>query len=162
MRDIDFDMIGLKAGLIGKGKKWTVHAVYNGSSGDTGFFNAYGGDPAYTSTLFSRNAYRENVDAWGLRGSYMIMKGLVLSGAYVDYGQSDTIGVVPNRTQRALATSDAKEFDLVLTWNPAQVKGLMLRTFYAHRVSEYDDFVAQGRKVDATMNHWRLIAAYNF
>lgn len=157
--ELDFDMIGLKAGLVGK--KWSFHGVYNSSSGDTAYLNSYGGDPAYTSTIFSRNAYRQDVDAWGLRFKYKIMKGLVFSAQYVDYGKSETLGVIPGFTQAAEPTSDASEWDLVLTWKPKQLKGLVVRTFYANRTSEYDDFMRpDGRKADATMSHWRLILAY--
>lgn len=159
--DLEFDMIGLKAGLVSK--KWTLHAMYNHSSGDTAFLSAYGGDPAYTSTLFSRNAYRKDVDAWGVKATYKIMPGLVFAAQYADYGKSDTLGIIPNFTQAARPTSDATELDLILTWKPKQVKGLMLRTFYVYRTSEYDDFVRpDGRKADANMSHWRLVAAYNF
>ncbi|MDJ0805987.1 MAG: OprD family outer membrane porin, partial [Gammaproteobacteria bacterium] len=56
---IDYNLFGLKAVL--KGKKWMTFAAYNKSNGDTGMYNSWGGDPAYTSSIFSRNAYRENV-----------------------------------------------------------------------------------------------------
>lgn len=162
--DLDYRLFGLKAGLIGAKKKWTLHALWNTSDGDTAFFNAFGGDPAYTSSIFSRNAYRKNVDAWGLRGSYMIMPGLRFVAGYFDYGQSETIGAVPNVTPAARPTSDATELDLVLVYQPKQVKGLMIKTFYVNRTSEYDDFVnpVTGKRADATMSHWRLILSYSF
>ncbi len=162
--DLDYNLFGLKAGLLGPKQKWAVHAFWNHSDGDTAFLNAFGADPAYTSSLFSRNAYRKDVDAWGLRGKYMIMPGLMFEAAYFDYGQSDTVGAVPNVSPVARPTSDANELDLILTWKPQQVKGLTLRTFYVNRTSEYDGFVnpVSGRKADATMSHWRLIATYQF
>jgi hypothetical protein len=162
--DLGYNLYGLKAGLLGAKQKWSLHALWNTSDGDTAFFNAFGADPAYTSSIFSRNAYRENVDAWGVRGKYMIIPGLVFMAAYFDYGKSDTIGAVPNLSPAAEPTSNANELDLVLTWKPKQVKGLMLRTFYANRTSEYDGFVnpVSGRQADATMSHWRLIASYQF
>jgi hypothetical protein len=162
--DLDYNLFGLKAGLIGPKKKWTAHLMWNHSDGDTAFFNAYGGDPAYTSSIFSRNAYRKDVDAWGLRASYAIIPGLRFMAAYFDYGQSDTNGAVPNVSPNARPTSDAKELDLVLTYKPQQVKGLTVRTFYVNRTSEYDDFVnpRTRNKADATMSHWRLILTYAF
>ncbi|MCF7988821.1 MAG: OprD family outer membrane porin [Thiohalocapsa sp.] len=162
--DLDYNLIGLKAGLIGPKKKWTAHAMYNHSSGDTAFFNAFGGDPAYTGSIFSRNAYRENVDAWGVRGSYEIIPGLRFMAAWFDYGQSETLGAVPNVTPLARPTSDATELDLVLDYKPKQIKGLGLRLFYVNRTSEYDGFVnpVSGNKADATMSHVRLIATYMF
>ncbi|MGB5733592.1 MAG: OprD family outer membrane porin [Thiohalocapsa sp.] len=162
--DLDYNLYGLKAGLLGAKKKWSLHALWNHSDGDTAFFNAFGADPAYTSSIFSRNAYRKDVDAWGLRGKYMIMPGLDFMAAYFDYGKSETVGAVPNVTPLALPTSNANELDLVLTWKPKQIKGLMLRTFYVNRTSEYDDFVnpRTNKQADATMSHWRLIAVYSF
>lgn len=162
--ELEYNLYGLKAGLLGPKKKWSFHAFWNHSDGDTAFLNSFGADPAYTSSIFSRNAYRENVDAWGVRGKYMIIPGLVFMAAYFDYGKSDTIGAVPNVSPAAEPTSNAQELDLVLTWKPKQVKGLMIRTFYVNRTSEYDDFVnpRSGVKADATMSHWRLIASYQF
>jgi len=162
--ELDYNLFGLQAGLIGPKKKWTAHVMWNQSDGDTAFLNAFGGDPAFTSSIFSRNAYRQDVSAWGLRASYAIMPGLRFMAAYFDYGQSETRGAVPNVSPNAEPTSDATELDLVLVWKPKQVKGLALKTFYVNRTSEYDDFVnpRSGIKADATMSHWRLIATYSF
>jgi hypothetical protein len=162
--DLDYNLFGLKAGLIGPKKKWTAHVMWNQSDGDTAFFNAFGGDPAFTSSIFSRNAYRKNVNAWGARASYAIMPGLRFVAGYFDYGKSETRGAVPNVTPNAAPTSNADEIDLVLVWKPKQVKGLALKTFYVNRTSEYDGFVnpRTGKKADATMSHWRLIATYSF
>jgi hypothetical protein len=162
--DLDYNMFGLKAGLIGPKKKWTAHVMWNSSDGDTAYFNAFGGDPAYTSSIFSRNAYRENVDAWGVRATYAIMPGLRFMVGYFDYGKSDTVGAVPNVAPIAKPTSNASELDVALTWKPQQVKGLTLRTFYVNRTSEYDDYFnpGNGKTADATMSHWRLIATYAF
>lgn len=162
--NLDYNLYGLKAGLLGAKKKWSIHALWNHSNGDSAFFNSFGADPAYTSSIFSRNGYRKDVDAWGLRGKYMIMPGLVFMAAYFDYGKSETAGAVPNVTPFALPTSNANELDLVLTWKPKQVKGLMIRTFYVNRTSEYDGFVnpQTNKQADATMSHWRLIASYSF
>ncbi|MEA3278972.1 MAG: hypothetical protein U9Q81_27500 [Pseudomonadota bacterium] len=159
---LDFNLIGLKAGLIGEKKKWSAHVVYNHSEGDSAFLNAYGSDPAYTSTIFSRNAYRKDVDAWGLRGMYKIMPGLVFKAQYMNYGKSDTVGLIPN-FGLASPNTDAYEWDLILAWKPKQVKGLTLKTFYANRISEYDGFVrADGKKADASQSHWRIIGVYSF
>lgn len=153
--NLDFSMFGLKAGVAGKG--WSAWGAFNSSSGDTAMLNAWGGDPAYTSTIFSRNAYRENVDAWGLGVKYKIMKNLTFVAKHMRYSQSDTAGF----GGAALPQDDANETDLVLIWKPKEVKGLMLKTFYANRTSEYDGIPAGGA-VDKTQSHWRVIAAYKF
>jgi hypothetical protein len=162
--ELDYSLFGLKAGVIGAKQQWTFHALWNSSDGDTAFFNAFGGDPAYTSSIFSRNAYRQQVDAWGLRGSYQIMPGLRFIAGYYDYGQSQTMGAVPNLSPLASPTSDARELDLVLVYKPKQFKGLMIKTFYVNRTSEYDDYInpISGKQADATMSHWRLMLAYSF
>ncbi|MES9822746.1 MAG: OprD family outer membrane porin, partial [Candidatus Thiodiazotropha sp.] len=67
---LDFDLFGLKAAL--GSKKWSVYAAVNSSGGDTAMLNAWGGDPAYTSSIFSRNEYRKNVDAYKIGASYKI------------------------------------------------------------------------------------------
>ncbi|MBK5931787.1 OprD family outer membrane porin [Halochromatium salexigens] len=162
--DLDYNLFGLKAGVIGPKKRWTAHVMWNQSNGDTAFLNAFGGDPAFTSSIFSRNAYRKDVNAWGLRASYQIMPGLRFMAAYFDYGQSETTGGVLNVTPAATPTKDAEEIDLALVYKPKQIKGLALKTFYVNRTSEYDGFVnpRTGNKADATMSHWRLIATYSF
>ena len=167
--ELDFAMYGAKA-KVGN-KKWSVYAAYNSSNNKTvatinlgsaqrysgGFFNAWGADPAYTSSLFSRNAYRQDVSAYKIGGSYKIMKGLKLMVSHADYGKSKTGaagggGVTPG----ALATNDATETDIVLVYKPT--KALMLKIFNAQRKSEYSDLSNLGRE----MNHTRAVASYNF
>lgn len=73
-----------------------------------------GYDPAYTSTTFSRNAYRENVNAWGVRGKYEFIKGLTFRADYVDYGKSDSVGSVGGVGEGLTAIDDAIEWYLTL------------------------------------------------
>lgn len=156
--DLDFDMFGLKVAL--GNKKWGAFAAYNDSSGDTAMLNAWGGDPGYTSSIFSRNEYRENVSAYKIGGRYKILKNLTLKGSYTDYGQSDTsapakvIKVGP--TGLVAPITDAKEVDVVLVWQAK--KNLMLKLFHANRTSEYDG--SNGK--DLTQAHTRLIGVYKF
>jgi hypothetical protein len=149
---IDFDLFGLKAVL--KGDNWMAFAAYNKSSGDTGFFNSWGGDPAYTSSIFSRNAFRENVSAYKVGVKYNFMKNLFVMLSHADYGQSDSVGRFgPNNVE---AVTDAKETDVVLVYKP--MKELMLKLFHANRTSEYDDYAG----VERTQAHTRLVASYSF
>jgi len=149
--DLDYSMFGLKASF--GTKKWSAYAAANVSDGDTHFLNAFGGDPAYTSSIFSRNAYRENVDAYKLGVSYSPMKGVKLMANYANYGQSDTLGF---GSKKVASVTDAEEFDVVAVYKPN--KDWMFKTFYANRTSEYDG--AGG--TERTQGHWRVIATYKF
>ena len=59
---------------------------------DGGLLNAWGANPGYTSSIFSRNQYRSNVDAYKATLVWMPMKGLKLVASHADYGQSDMTG----------------------------------------------------------------------
>lgn len=153
----DFSMLGAKIAL--EGKSWGVYAAANKSGDENnlvtekGYFNAWGADPAYTSTIFSRNAYRDNVDAYKIGGHYIIMKGLKLMVDYAEYGQSDTIiGTLQ-------ATDDAYEIDVALNYKPN--KNWFFRVFNARRVSEYNGDTASGI-TERRQNHYRAVVAYNF
>ncbi len=157
--ELDFNMLGLKASI--GNKQWGAAIAYNTSSGDTAMLNAWGGDPAFTSSIFSRNAYRENVDAYKISARYKLRKNLTLKMGYANYGQSDTSAparaVRVGTTGRVNAMTDAEELDIVLIWK-AQ-KNLTLRLMHANRTSEYD---GSGNGRDLTMAHTRLIAVYKF
>lgn len=160
----DFNMFGAKVSL--GTKKWGVYAAFNSSGNkDNGtegqYFNAWGADPAYTSSIFSRNAYREDVDAYKVGAHYVIMKGLKLMVSYADYGKSNsTLGQVTATTKNAnTALEDAYEVDTVLVYKPN--KEWMFKVFNARRLSEFD-----GRALASTpqrrQNHYRAIASYSF
>jgi hypothetical protein len=158
---LDYDMLGAKVAL--GNKKWSIYGAVNSSSGDTYFWNGVGGDPAYTSTIFSRNAYRENVDAWKVGGSFSPMKGVKLMAHYADYGQSDTLGY--GGTARRQAQTDATELNLIAVWKPR--KDLTLRAIYADRTSEYDGVIPSPPGGSFTgpegkQEHFRIIGVYNF
>jgi len=156
--DIDFNMFGLKAAL--GNKKWGAFIAMNQSSGDTGMFNAFSGDPGFTSAQFSRNEYRENVTAYKIGGKYVINPKWIIAAGYANYGQSDTVArnaiITVPLDGTSEAQTDAKEFDIGITWKPT--KKTMLKLTHAQRTSEYDG--AGGR--DLTMGHTRLIAVANF
>ena len=163
--DIDFNMFGLKAAL--GSKKWGAFIAMNQSSGDTGMFNAFSGDPGFTSAQFSRNEYRENVTAYKIGGKYKVAPKWTVGGGYANYGQSDTtVTVVPGigltntanitGVDAVTAQTDATELDLFVAWKPT--KKTMLKLTHAQRTSEYDGF----NGADLTMGHTRLIAVANF
>jgi hypothetical protein len=142
-----FDMYGLKASL--GTKKWGAYAAFNQSSdndNNVGFVNPWGSDPGYTSSIFSRNEYRDNVSAYKVGAHYKIMKGLKFMASHADYGQSDT----------GNAVEDATETDLVLAYKPT--KAWMFKIFNAIRTSEYNGNGGVERK----QNHVRAVASYTF
>lgn len=157
--DLDFNMAGLKASI--GNKKWGAYVAYNTSSGDNAMLNAWGGDPAYTSTIFSRNAYREDVNAYKVGGRYKIVDSLTLKVGYANYGQSNTnapANVVKAGPAGTTVTpvTDADELDIVFIWQAR--KNLMFKLFHANRTSEYDG----SNGADLTQAHTRLIGIYRF
>ena len=152
----DYSMYGAKA-KIGN-KKYSIYAAYNQSGdSDAAFFNAWGADPAYTSSLFSRNAYRQDVSAYKVGGHYTIMKGLKFKAGYANYGQSKTEGGTSFTTA---AVTDATELDIMLIYKPA--KAWTFKIFNAIRTSEYDGATNGVKTSDYEMNHIRLVAWYDF
>jgi hypothetical protein len=157
--DLDYSLLGGKVAL--GNKKWGVYGAFNSSSGDTWFLNAFGGDPAYTSTIFSRNAYRESVDAWKIGGRFSPMKGVNLIAQYADYGQSDSLGYFgPASNPKPISPqTDATELDLIAVYKPT--KAWTLRLFYADRTSEYNG-AAKPPGTESKQEHVRFIAQYDF
>lgn len=160
----DFNMLGAKVSF--DAKQWGVYAAFNSSgnknNGTEGqYFNAWGADPAYTSSIFSRNAYREDVDAYKVGGHYVIMKGLRLMVSYANYGKSNSrLGEVTSVAKGGnSALENAYEVDTVLVYKPS--KEWMFRIFNARRLSEFD-----GRALASTperrQNHYRAVAVYSF
>jgi outer membrane porin, OprD family len=156
---LNYNLMGAKA-KIGN-KKWSVYAAYNQSNDKdndsnafvkSGFLNAWGADPAYTSSLFSRNAYRQDVSAYKVGGHYTIMKGLKIIASYANYGKSKTLGYAGSNLT---AQEDATEADIILAYKPT--KAWMLKVFNAIRTSEYTTDAAEKE-----MNHFRVVASYNF
>ncbi|MFA6761190.1 MAG: OprD family outer membrane porin [Sulfuricurvum sp.] len=154
----DFAMYGAKIAL--EGKKWGVYAALNGSANKSGeaeggFFNAWGADPAYTSTIFSRNAYRDNVDAYIVGGHYVIMKGLRAMVDYAHYGKSDTTAMNGN----LYANNSAYEVNVGLNYRVNE--NLFVRVFNARRLSEYNGLTANNI-TQRRQNHYRAAVTYTF
>ena len=147
--DIDASMWG--AMLLMDKNLFSASISYNQSYGE--FFNAWGFDPAFTSSLFSRNAYRDDVKAYKVAMKYKFSKHLVLSWAYADYGRSESYGGNPSRT--LYPTRDATEMDTVLNYKVN--KELNVKFYNVLRTSEYESTTS-----DRKQNQWRLIATYRF
>jgi hypothetical protein len=120
---------------------------------DGGLLNAWGANPGYTSSIFSRNQYRSNVDAYKATLAWMPMKGLKFVASYADYGQSD---MPTGGNIKAAPNDDADELDLVVVYKPRP--DLSFKLFNANRTSEYNG--AGGK--ERTMNHTRLIVNFAF
>lgn len=153
---LDFTLYGAQVKIANK--KYSAYLAYNSSKNsqnNNGFANSWGADPAYTSSLFSRNTYRNNVDAYKIGGHYTIQKGLKILASYANYGKSDTLFMNKYAAQR-----DATEIDIVLAYKPN--KAWTLKLFNTKRTSEYDGIVITDKVQDRKMNHYRAIASYDF
>lgn len=141
-------MIGAEAVL-----KWgpVIGKLAYETKDDGGLLNAWGANPGYTSSIFSRNEYRSNVDAYKATLVYKPMKGLKLMVSYADYGQSDTF----NGKFKSAPTDDANEMDIAIIYKPRP--DVTLKLFNANRTSEYNSATK-----DRTQNHTRLIMNFAF
>ena len=156
----DFNMMGAKVAL--GNKKMGAFAAYNQSGDAEGskgqYFNAWGADPAYTSSLFSRNAYRTDVSAYKVGAHYVITKGLKFMMNYANYGKSKT--ALPSDATK-FALDDATELDTILVYKPS--KEWMFKIFNAYRTSEFNGYKsASTATTERRMNHTRVIASYTF
>jgi hypothetical protein len=148
---LDYSMYGLKA-KFGT-KEHYLYGAFNASD-DTGkFLNPWGMDPAYTTSIYSRNVYRQDVNAYKVGTDMTLYKGLVLELSYAAYSQSKTLGW---GTQAPL--NDALERDIALVYNPS--KTWKFRLFNAWRISEYNIGTTPANTRE--MNHVRFILWYNF
>jgi hypothetical protein len=154
---------GVQAKL--KYNKLVLKAAYNKKDDEGGFYNAWGANPGYTSSIFSRNEYRDNVSAYKVTGVYHFMKNLKVMVSHANYGQSDMVlnGKLKDVAKTAYtltANSDATETDIAIIYKPR--KNIMLKLFNANRTSEFDGAVGRSKIFQKTQNHTRLIANYAF
>ena len=148
-----------------KYNKLVLKAAYNKKDDEGGFYNAWGANPGYTSSIFSRNEYRDNVSAYKVTGVYHFMKNLKVMVSHANYGQSDMVlkGKLKNaaKTPYTLTSnSDATETDIAIIYKPR--KNVMLKLFNANRTSEFDGAVGGSKTFQKTQNHTRLIANIAF
>ncbi len=116
---------------------WKGFIAYN-HSGDARLFNPWGGDPAFTSSFFSRNSYRADVDAYKLSLNYAVTKTSALVMYHSDYGTSSTPGAfltIPGNTTFTEGSQRAIESGLLLSYRPT--KAWHLFTGFIYKTSEY-------------------------
>jgi hypothetical protein len=92
--------------------KLVLKTAYTEKDGEGGFYNAWGANPGYTSSIFSRNEYRDGVKARKTTAVYNVSKKLKLVGSYAKYSKSK-MKLAGNSAQ-----STAKETDLILIYKP--------------------------------------------
>ncbi|SFV63792.1 hypothetical protein MNB_SV-13-1664 [hydrothermal vent metagenome] len=141
-------MIGAEAVL-----KWgkIIGKVAYSTKDEGGLLNAWGSNPGYTSSIFSRNEYRSNVDAYKATLVYKPLKNLKIMLSHAEYGQSDMY----NKKFKTAPMSDASETDMAIVYKPW--KQVSFKLFNANRTSEYST-----PSKDRTQNHTRLIMNYAF
>jgi hypothetical protein len=118
-------------------EKISAYIAYN-HSGDSKLLNPFGGDPAYTSSFFSRNAYRANVDAYKLGAVYKVKDNFKIIASYANYGKSSTIGTFASSKPVEAPSSPrtaAKESALLFSYNP--IKSINILTGAIYKNSEY-------------------------
>lgn len=117
------------------------------------FFNPWGFDAGFTSSMFSRNEYRDDVNAYKIGVKYNLNKKFKISVSYANYGKSKSFG---GNIERSLYPSrDAMELDTVISYKPT--KNLLFKLLNVYRESEYVSSLS-----DRKQNQSRLIAEYNF
>lgn len=123
-------------------------------SNDAEYFNAWGSDPAYTSSIFSRNVYRRDVWAYKTALGYTLSSKLSFMASFAYYEKSKTIG-----WGSLVAAKAAYESDLAISYKP--IKNLTLKLVSFIKRSEYDG-VAAGDRAEKQMNNISVIASYLF
>jgi len=129
------NLIGLKLSI--DYENISAYVAYN-HSGDGKILNIFGGDPAYTSSFFSRNAYRANVDAYKIGAVVRLKDNFKIIASYANYGKSSTMGsFVSSKPVEALSTpkTSAQESALLFSYNP--IKSINILTGAIYKNSEY-------------------------
>lgn len=146
---IDATMYGVLANF--KINPFVFSIAYNHSKGE--FFNPWGFDSGFTSSLFSRNEYRDDVSAYKLGALYSLNSKMKVSISYANYGQSNSYGGNVDRT--LYPTRDATEIDTVVSYKHS--KQFIVKLLNVLRTSEYESSTS-----DRKQNQWRIIAQYKF
>jgi hypothetical protein len=134
---------------------WSFNAAYTDST-DGHVINAWGGDPLYTSTIFTRNNYRADTQAYKVGAEYdfgsLGVKGLKFSINHAEY-DSDVQTWTNATTKGAIREEQSSETDYMLFYAVPSVKGLWFRLFHIERDNDTRNY---------EQSHTRLIANLSF
>jgi len=148
-------VVGLKATL--KYNKAFFYLAYN-HSGDSRLFNPWGGDPAYTSSFFSKNAYRANVDAYKLGFNYQLLDNLKLITSHAQYTKSTTPGTfAPIKPVEALSAPEHDPFESAFLFSYNPFKKLNILGGLIYKTSEHNYENEQVKILDVD-----LLVTYKF
>lgn len=143
-------LFGLKTAASYKGAQLIL--AINKSNGNA-MLNIWGGDPAYTSMVHSKNAYRPDVTAVKVVGKYKLSnlsttlpKNLSLMIAHGNFGKSSLENV----------QKDATETDIVLKYKPK--KNLLFKLANVQRETEFDGY----KDKEKTQNTTKFVMKYKF
>ncbi len=147
-------VVGLKATVTYN--KAFLYLAYN-HSGNSRLFNPWGGDPAYTSSFFSKNAYRANVDAYKLGFNYQLLDTLKLITSHAQYSKSTTEGKFAPIDAGALKLpeNDAFESAFLFSYNPFKKLNILGGLIY--KTSEHNYLNEQVKVLDLD-----LLVTYKF
>lgn len=134
---------------------WGFNAAYTDSN-DGHVINAWGGDPLYTSTIFTRNNYRADTSTYKIGGEYdfsdLGVKGLKFSINHAEY-ESDVQTWTNATTKGSVQNEQTSETDYMLHYVVPSVKGLWFRLFHVERDNDTRNY---------EQSHTRLIANLSF
>jgi imipenem/basic amino acid-specific outer membrane pore len=140
---------------------WGFNAAYTDST-DGHVINAWGGDPLYTGSIFTRNNYRADTSAYKVGGEYdfsnLGIKGLKFSINHAEYDSNiKTTAISLNGTSYVAGagshTEKSSETDYMLHYVVPSVKGLWFRLFHVERDNDTRNY---------EQSHTRLIANLSF
>ncbi len=118
--------------------------------------NAWGGDPAYTSMIFSRNEYRADTKAYKLGAEYDLksfIPGLKLIYNHAEYNTDVDTYNSTGTTFQGVKNEQTQVDDYILHYAVPSVKGLWFRLFHVQRDNDTRQYEQE---------HTRLIANLSF
>jgi len=154
MGDISANLYGLKT-VYTYGKS-SIFAAYN-STGSQSIVNLWAGDPGFTSSIFSRNEYRADVDAYKI-GFKQKLGDFVFHASYARYDKSKSPRFIGGVSSFGIKDAQATNFILTYSYK----KNIKAKLFHVIRKSEFDGVSVNTREYNFTQNHTRIILNYLF